>query len=195
MNSSGTGNPNPASVPASLTGTQLGRTALQLSPSTADEAAALAERLVGDLLPQSVQSWLTDTEQAQAVSGSVGMKLPARPELTTADRETLTAALQSLSDLLAPSGRRGTELEQEVMKLFAAFNVYTGDQAKLRAQVLVWSEELEELPLFAIRKAYKWAVRGGDKLPSLASFLGDVRLAIGSGVLARRALLQRLLTE
>ncbi|WJI46957.1 hypothetical protein NL532_10155 [Mesorhizobium sp. C120A] len=39
------------------------------------------------------------------------------------------------------------------MKLFAAFNVYTGDQAKLRAQVLVWSEELEGFPLYAIRKA------------------------------------------
>lgn len=57
----------------------------------------------------------------------------------------------------------------------------------------MWAEELEDFPLYAIRKAYKWAVRGRDKLPSLASFIGDVRLAIGTNVLTRKRLLDNLI--
>ncbi|WP_181182993.1 hypothetical protein [Mesorhizobium sp. B3-2-1] len=52
---------------------------------------------------------------------------------------------------------------------------------------------MEDFPLYAIRKAYKWAVRGRDKLPSLASFIGDVRLAIGTNVLTRKRLLDNLI--
>lgn len=77
--------------------------------------------------------------------------------------------------------------------MFAAFNLYTGDQGKINAMVEVWADELEEYPLYAIRKAYKWAIRGEGKLPSLASFIRDVKLAIGSNVLARKKLLERWL--
>jgi hypothetical protein len=45
-----------------------------------------------------------------------------------------------------------------------------------------------------IRKAYKWAVRGEAKLPTLAAFIRDVKLAIGSGVLERQRLLVGLVT-
>jgi hypothetical protein len=93
---------------------------------------------------------------------------------------------------LTPARERGTELEAIVVKLFTAFNVYTGDQAKLAGEIMVWAEELEGLPIYAIRKAYKWAVRG-DMLPSLASFLDGVRLAVGSDVLARGKFLPMLL--
>ena len=41
----------------------------------------------------------------------------------------------------------------------------------------------------AIRKAAKWTVVSQTKLPSVAAFIADVRLAIGSGVLERRRLL------
>jgi hypothetical protein len=41
-------------------------------------------------------------------------------------------------------------------------------------------------PLFAIRKAAKWAVTGRDKLPSLSAFIDDVRLAVGSNVVKRQ---------
>jgi hypothetical protein len=54
------------------------------------------------------------------------------------------------------------------------------------------SHYLEDFPLFAIRKAAKWTVVGRDKLPSVAAFIADVRLAIGTGVLERRLLLSRL---
>jgi hypothetical protein len=36
------------------------------------------------------------------------------------------------------------------------------------------------------------ASRGGDKLPSLANFIADVRLAIGTDVLVRMRLLESL---
>ncbi|MBZ9975511.1 hypothetical protein [Mesorhizobium sp. BR-1-1-10] len=103
------------------------------------------------------------------------------------------AAVSSLTDVLAPAHTEGAELEKVVSMLFAAFNLYTGDQAKLRAQLLVWTEELEEFPLYAIRKAYRWAIRGEGKIPSLASFIRDVKVAIGTNVLARRRLLQNWL--
>lgn len=67
---------------------------------------------------------------------------------------------------------------------------YTGDQAKLTLQVAEWCHYLEDFSLYAIRKAAKSAVVGREKLPSVAAFIADVGLAIGSGVLER----QRLLT-
>lgn len=103
----------------------------------------------------------------------------------------MRAAVLSLSDILAPARTRGPELDALIAKMFAAFNIYTGDQGKINAMVEVWADELEEFPMYAIRKAYKWAVRGGDRLPSLAAFIADVRLAIGTNVLTRRRLLQQ----
>lgn len=108
---------------------------------------------------------------------------------------TVTANVSSLSELLAPARERGPELEIVIGKLLSAFNVFTGDEGKMRAQVLVWAEELEEFPLYAIRKAYRWAVRGREKLPPLAAFIADTRLAVGTGVLARRKLLERWLRD
>ncbi|MGO6758809.1 hypothetical protein ACCS42_17165 [Rhizobium ruizarguesonis] len=75
--------------------------------------------------------------------------------------------------------------------MFAAFNLYTGDAAKSPAQVEVWGEQLGEFPLFAVRKAYRWAVRGEGKMPSLASFIADVKLAMGAKVQERKRLLQQ----
>ena len=65
------------------------------------------------------------------------------------------------------------------------------DAGKMSAQVAVWCEELEEFPLYVIRKACKWAKRVEGTMPSLAAFL---RRAIGSDVLARKRVLQQWLT-
>ncbi|WP_208603616.1 hypothetical protein [Mesorhizobium loti] len=86
------------------------------------------------------------------------------------------------------------ELEVQILKMFAAFNLYTGDRGKLNAMVEVWADELEEYPLYAIRKAYKWAIWGEGKLPSLAAFIRDVKLAVGNQVIERRNLLVRWLS-
>lgn len=103
--------------------------------------------------------------------------------------------MRSLTDLLVPARDRGPELEAQILKMFAAFNLYTGDRGKLNAMVEVWADELEEYPLYAIRKAYKWAIRGEGKLPSLAAFIRDVKLAVGNNVVERRKLLQRWLNQ
>lgn len=76
--------------------------------------------------------------------------------------------------------------------MFGGLNVFTGDEGKVKAQVAVWCEELQEFPLYAIRQAAKWAVRSEHRLPSIASFIGDVRLAVGGAVLQRRLMLDRL---
>jgi hypothetical protein len=84
-------------------------------------------------------------------------------------------------------------LETVIGKLFSAFGVYTGDEARVRGQVAVWTEELQEFPLYAIRKAYRWAVRSEQRLPALARFISDVKLAIGDKVLERKKLMIGLL--
>jgi hypothetical protein len=114
------------------------------------------------------------------------------PALTDKERATVRSATAPLNDLLARARERGAKLGVLVGKLFAAFNVFTGDEGKLRAPVMVWSEELEDLPLWAIRKAYKWAVRGSRNLPSLGEFIDDVKMAVGNEVFARRRKLQSL---
>ncbi|ESZ66639.1 hypothetical protein X728_04060 [Mesorhizobium sp. L103C120A0] len=98
----------PSTADSRLTGRQPGALTAVAPPATADEAAALAERLVGDLLPLSVRSWLTDTEMWSLRVHCAGERQPVRPELTTDDRATLTAVLQSLSEVLTPSVHRGT---------------------------------------------------------------------------------------
>jgi hypothetical protein len=103
--------------------------------------------------------------------------------------------VKSLSEILQPARDRGAELEFEVGKLFAGFNVYTGDEGKLKLQVAVWCDELSEFPLYAVRKAVKWAVRGSSKLPTIAALVADVRLAIGNNVLQRDRLLRGLLAS
>lgn len=85
-----------------------------------------------------------------------------------------------------------SSLDVEVGKLFAAFNLYTADDGKLRAQVMVWREELEEYPLWAVRIAYKWAVSNGQEMPSPAQFAMDIRLAIGSQTLKHKRRLEAL---
>ena len=59
----------------------------------------------------------------------------------------------------------------------------------------VWGEELQQYPMYAIRKAYKWAVRAEGKMPSLAAFISDVKLAVGSEVLTRQKRLQQWLAS
>ena len=101
--------------------------------------------------------------------------------------------MKSLSEILQPARERGPELEVAIGSMFAVMNVFTGDEAKLKLQVAGWCEALGEYPLFAIRKAAKWAVTRREKLPSLSAFIDDVRLAMGGKVLQRDRLLRGLL--
>ena len=113
------------------------------------------------------------------------------PELTPEERQSVCQSVRLLSDVMAPARTRGPELEAEILRMFAAFNLYTGDEAKLKAMLMVWADELEEYPLFAIRKAIKWAVRSCDKLPTIAYIISDVKLAMGTNVASRYITLKR----
>lgn len=177
------------------TGPQHGAVAVVEMPKTADEAARLAERLVGDLLPPSLQVWLRGMEYWELVAPSVGGQAPKAPEKTPELVSEVMAAVKSLGEIMRPARERGPELEAEILKMFAAFNVYSGDQGKLSAMTQVWADELEEFPMFAIRKAYKYSVRTGEKLPSLAAFIQEVRHAMGSHVAQRRKLLVKWLGQ
>jgi hypothetical protein len=77
--------------------------------------------------------------------------------------------------------------------MFAVMNVFTGDQAKLSLQVSEWCHYLGDYPLYAIRNAAKWTVTSRDKLPSVATFIADVKLAIGANVIERKRLLGRVI--
>lgn len=203
--SSDIGNPSLGKEPASSTGLQLSETAVSklsdgavaiwnAQPATALEAQQRVKLLTEDLLPRCVQAWLRDKAEAVLMAPSIGrLKEIPTPVLHADDRAQLMGVLTSLTDLLAPSSLRGAELEVEVGKLFAAFNIFTGDAGKLRAQLMVWCEELEDFPLWAVRMAYKSWVRGGSKMPSLADFIESVKFAIGSDVYARKRAIEGLL--
>lgn len=99
----------------------------------------------------------------------------------------------SLSDITAPARYRVGELEAEVVRLLNAFNVYTGDQSKVSGIICEYADSLEEFPLYAVRKAIKWAKNSSDKLPTIKALREDAKLAVGSNVLPRKQLLERLL--
>ncbi|CUW85616.1 conserved hypothetical protein [Agrobacterium genomosp. 2 str. CFBP 5494] len=179
-----------AANPSRKTGVALGRIGAIEKPRTAEEAAKLAELLVGDLLPPSVALWLAAEETKARTGMEVFPRVP-KPEATAELMTIVSTALRSLSELMEPAGKRRPELGVEIAKLFAAFNIYTGDTAKSVAQVEVWGEQLGEFPLYAIRKAARWAIRGDSKMPSLAAFITSVRQAAGSQVMGRRLLLQQ----
>jgi len=146
--------------------------------------------LTGDLLPLSVQSWLSAMDQYKLTAPSIpGYRPPAVPTLTAEERAAVSQSVRSLSEVLQPARERGIELEQAVTSMFAVMNVYTGDRAKLTLQVGEWCHYLEDYPMYAIRKAAKWTVVSCTKLPSVADFIKDVKRAIGEGVLERRRLL------
>jgi hypothetical protein len=114
------------------------------------------------------------------------------PTLTAEERQTVSFQVRSLSEILQPAREHGPELEKPVAGMMAVMNVFTGDQAKLSLQVAEWCHYLEDYPLYAIHKAAKWNVLSRDKLPSVATFVADVKLAIGAGVLERNRLLVTL---
>lgn len=164
-----------------------------LKPATAQEAAELASNLVAASLPPPLTRWLNEWETAERVKGSVGWHPPKAPELTPELVQAVSSQVKSLSEILTPARERGHELELEVSKLFAVFNLFTGDEGKTRLQLASWADALEGYPLYAIRKAARWASRGEHKMPSLAAFITDVKLAVGQNVLPRKRLLEQWL--
>jgi hypothetical protein len=155
----------------------------------------MALALVGGSLPRCVQAFLHATEQHSLVAQSVGGRVPTPPALTEEERHQLSLQVKSLSEILQPARERGPELEKAIGGMMAVMNVYTGDQAKLSLQVAEWCRYLGDYPLYAIRKAAKWTVTGRDKLPSVAAFIADVKLAIGSGVSDRQRCLLKLVDD
>lgn len=179
-----------ARSPSNETGLALGRIGVIEKPKTAEEASKLAEELVGTLLPPSMASWLGAQEYHSKTGMEVFPRVP-KPERTEDMLACISQTVRLLSDITAPAKNRPDELAEILGKMMAAFNLFTGDAAKVNAQLEVWGEELQGYPMYAIRKAYKWAVRGQSKIPSLASFIMDVKLATGSGVLARKKILEQ----
>ena len=76
--------------------------------------------------------------------------------------------------------------------MLAVINGYTGDQAKLTLQVGSRVTISRNSRMYAIRRVAKWTVVSCDKLPSVAEFIKDVKLAIGTGMLERKRMLAPL---
>jgi hypothetical protein len=163
-----------------------------VAPRSAAEAEAMALSLVGDSLPPCVQAFLHAAERHSLVVLSVGGRAPTPPVLTAEERAAVSQSVRSLSEILQPARERGPELEKAIGGMMAAMNVFTGDQTKLSLQVAEWCHYLEDYPLYAVRKAAKWTVVSREKLPSVAAFIADVKLAVGTGVLWRRRILAQL---
>jgi hypothetical protein len=198
LNGTTSGITGPAETPLagalSLIGPQPGALTVVALPRTAEEAERQVLALVGTSLPPCMQHWLAAQEETQR-TGLPAFPVVRKPERTPEMIAAISNSVKSLSELLAPAKHRRPELLIEVGKLFAAFNVFTGDVGKMAAQTEVWCEELEDLPLFAIRRARKRALRAEKKLPSLSEFLYDARAAIGTGAANRRRTLENWLRD
>lgn len=162
-------------------------------PKDAEEAAQRAKDLVARLLPQQVQVFLTASEESMMRASSVGFKVIPIPTLTPEQRQQVQANLAALNRLLTPARELGPKLEMLLIQLFSAFNIYTGDESKLKAQLSVWADELEGFPMWAIKVAYKWTIRSDRKLPSLAEFLHTTKFVMGNNTLERKRMIENML--
>jgi hypothetical protein len=179
----------------SQTGLQLGGTgAVAMQNVPPEVPAKLAEECLTRRLPHSVDSWLGEMQYVQKVGPSVGMKV-YYPTLKSETRAAITAEMQVLDLVMQPSGvARSTELMKEVAGFLAMFPFgLRTDATQMMLKVDGWCSELERYPLYAIKRALGWWKRHGEKEPSFAEVLDDVKLFCGNGVWERRQLLKNLL--
>lgn len=174
-------------------GGERGLTVWTQPPKDAEEARGRVKSLLGDLLPQPVQAFIIASEENTMRASSVGLKVIPLPSLTPEQRQQVQANLGAVSRLLTPASESGPKLEVLLAQLFAVFNIYTGDEAKLKAQLSVWADELETYPMWAIRMAYQWTIRSDKKLPPLAEFLHTVRFIVGDKTAERKRMLENML--
>jgi hypothetical protein len=97
-----------------------------------------------------------------------------------------------LDQILQPARERGAELAVEVAKFLSRFPFgLRHDTSLMQAKVDGWCEDLEGYPMYAIKRALGWWRRNGEKEPSFAQVLTDVKLFTGDNVLSRRQTLVR----
>jgi hypothetical protein len=183
----------PAATPlmavARQTGPRPGALTVAEMPTGPTELSALAGACLASRLPPLLASWLDamETEEQRTIPIYPPIQAPERTEALLAPARD---ELSNLQTILKPAGA-DRALEKTVYKLFVAFNQFMGDELKTEAQIEVWADQLEGYPIWAIQKAYQWAVTGERKMPSIAEFIADVKLAMGSGLLVRKRILER----
>lgn len=177
------------------TGLQRGATGAAATMNVPPEVPAkLAEECVAQRLPLSVQSWLSDMVWVQKVGPSVGMKVQY-PVLKPETRTAILSEMAVLDVILQPAHvERGAELTVEVTSFLAMYPFgLRNDPGLMQAKVSGWVSELENYPMYAVKKALHWWKRYGEKEPSFAEVLADVKLFCGNEVMQRRELLQNVL--
>lgn len=191
---SNTGNLSQEQRPESLTGEPHSRIGLTNSKAVAPEIPAkLAEEATTKQLPQSVQWWLEEMERHEKWAASVGGNPPGKPLLTEGERQKLNFEMAILEQILTPSHNKTAELAIEVSSFLSMFSFgLSHDESAKQLKLDGWCTELEHYPLYAIKRALGWWRRNGKKEPSFAEVLDDVKLFIGTNVLARKKLLEKL---
>jgi hypothetical protein len=81
----------------------------------------------------------------------------------------LRAALDQVQALLAPLS--ADELVNELTKLRLALRSRAGTDAELRGQILVYAEQLEDLPADVLRHAVRLSLRTEEFFPSITRLL------------------------
>lgn len=187
----GTGSAQTVKTLLNAIGEVHGKTGAIGRPLEATTPEEQLQHLVATSLPLPLNQWLA-WKQKTAETGMAVYPLVPQPEMTTQLKTLLQTNLAQLDKILIPAASNPGRLIGVVTRLFAVFNQFTGDEAKVEAQVDAWVEELKEYPLWAIYKAYKWSARAERKMPSLSEFIADVKLAVGTDVLGRQRLLKQL---
>lgn len=117
------------------------------------------------------------------------------PKLKPETRTCLGSEMAVLDLIMQPAYvKSGHELSTEVASFLAMFPFgLRNDESLMAAKVNGWCSELEQYPMYAVKRALNWWKRYGKKEPSFAEVLADVKLYCGKNVYTRRAILKNLL--
>ena len=190
-NSETTGRPNPASAPASGTGTQLSVTGSARPPSTPEEVRELLAELTPDQIDKSLQAWLPPSVSCR-IEGRLydGPNDPYKNyttvgyDLAEGWDENEGREAQRLLEML--NARADPEACQQIL---ARLKVLTRErnlsQEDMVAQIAIFSEELSQYPLDVVRDACRAWARTEKWFPSWA----ELRERCEERVMKRRAIL------
>jgi len=119
------------------------------------------------------------------------------PILKAETRTLVSNELAVLDLVLQPAKlKHGPELVKEVTTFLAMFPFGTRfDALHTQAKIDGWCSGLEDMPMYAIKRALDWWKKYGKREPSFAEVLEDVKLYCGRNVLTRRKLLQEMLAN
>lgn len=126
------------------------------------------------------------------MEGRLLRPIPA-PTLSEAERTQLTQCLWMLGKAMTPASTQPEALVEAIRIAMAELRYRSKSSEEQHAlDIKIWANACRDFPLWAVQRAADWWSKGARDGDDLGHFLSDVRLSIGTDVLARKRLLEQL---